>query len=45
MNLSAVAIILPIMAKLSPILKSEYVNSLEFMLLLERERKGILILP
>ena len=36
---------LPIMAKLSSILKSECVNSLEFLLLLEREWHGITILP
>ena len=36
-NLSAVAAMLPIMAKLSAILKSECVNTLEFLLLLERE--------
>ena len=44
-NLSAVAAMLPIMAKLNAILKSEYVNILEFLLSLERERKGITILP
>ena len=44
-NLSAVAAMLPIMAKLSAILKSECVNTLEFLLLLEREWKGITILP
>ena len=36
---------LPIMAKLNAILKSECVNILEFLLLLEREWKGITILP
>ena len=36
-NLSAVAPMLPITAKLSAILKSECVNTLEFLLLLERE--------
>ena len=36
-NLSAVAAMLPNMAKLSAILKSECVNILEFLLLLEKE--------
>ena len=44
-NLSVVATMLPIMAKLSAILKSECVNILEFLLLLEREWNGITILP
>ena len=35
---------LPITAKLSAILKSEFVNTLKFLLLLEKERKGITIL-
>ena len=39
------AAMLPIMAKLSPILKSECMNALEFLLLLEREQKEITILP
>ena len=43
--ISAVAAMLPIMAKLSAILKSECVNILDFLLLLEREWKGITILP
>ena len=36
-NLSALAVVLPIMAELSAILKSECVNTLEFLLSLERE--------
>ena len=44
-NLSAVAAMLSIMAKLSAILKSECVNALEFLLSLERDWKGITILP
>ena len=36
---------LPILAKLSAISKSECVNNLEFLLLPERERKGITIQP
>ena len=44
-NLSAVAAMLPIMAKRSVILKSECVNTFEFLLLLEKECKGITILP
>ena len=43
-NLNAVAAMLSIMEKLSAILKSEYVNILQFLLLLEREWKGITIL-
>ena len=39
------AAMLPIMTKLSAILKPECVNLLEFLLLLEREWKGIMILP
>ena len=39
-NLGGVAAILPIMAKLSAILKPEYVNTLEFLLLLEKKVKG-----
>ena len=44
-HLSAVAAMLPIMAKLRAILKSECVNTLELLLSLEREWKGITILP
>ena len=44
-NLCVVAAMLPIMEKLSVILKSECVKSLEFLLLLEREWTGITILP
>ena len=40
-----VASMLPIMAKLSAILKSKSVNTLEFLLLLEREWKGMTIVP
>ena len=36
-NLNAVALMLPIMAKLSAILKSDCVKTLEFLLLLEKE--------
>ena len=43
-NLYAVAAILSVMAKLSAILKSEYVNTLVLLLLLERELKEIKIL-
>ena len=43
-TLSAVAAILFIIAKLSVILKSKCMSSLVFLLLLERERKGITIL-
>ena len=43
-NLNAVAAMLSIMEKLSAILKSEYVNILQFLFLLEREWKGITIL-
>ena len=39
-NLSVVALMLPVMAKLSAILKLECVNTLEFLLLLEIEWKG-----
>ena len=39
-NLGAVAAILPIMAKLSAILKPECVNTLEFLLLLEKKVTG-----
>ena len=39
-NLGAVAVILPIMAKLSAILKPECVNTLEFLLLLEKKVTG-----
>ena len=44
-TLSAVAAMLPIMTKLSAILKSECVNTLDFLMLLEKEWKGIAILP
>ena len=43
-NLCAVAAMLSVMAKLSAILKSEFVNTLVLLLLLERELKGIKIL-
>ena len=44
-NLSELTAMLPITAKLSAILKSQCVNNLEFLLLLEREWKGITIPP
>ena len=43
-NLSAVAVMLPIVAKLSAILKSECLNTFEFLLLLERKCKWITII-
>ena len=43
-NLSVTVAILPIMAKLSAILKSKSANTLEYLFLLEREFKGIMIL-
>ena len=44
MNLSAVADMLPTMAKLSAFLKPEYMSVLEFLFLLEKEWKGVTIL-
>ena len=44
-SLSVVVSMLPIMAKLSAILKSECVITLEFLLLLAREWKGITTMP
>lgn len=44
-NLNAVVVMLPIMAKLGAILKSEWVNASEFLFLLEGELMGITILP
>ena len=44
-NFSVVAAMLPIMAKLSVILRSEFVNTLEFLHLLGKELKEMMILP